>query len=281
MTLTKFLLPITILLLFVGGCAREETGTVTAFCGSASKPALEEAAATFEQETGIRVYLNFGGSGTMLSQMKLGKSGDIYLPASPDYMSLAEKDGIVAPDSMTIVAYLIPVILVPAGNPKNIKTLADLARPGVTVAIGNPEAVSIGRYAVEILERNDLLDEVAPNIVTLAENVSKLASLVALKSVDAVLAWHVSAIDLDTVEIIYLEPEQIPRLSYISGAVTRFALNVASSQKFLDFLVSPQGQDIFRKWGYITTESEARKFAPGAWIGGEYRLPADYQSLLK
>jgi ABC-type molybdate transport system substrate-binding protein len=53
-----------------------EGGTVerriTAFCGSASKPAIEEAAAQFEQETGIRIDLHFSGSGTMLSHRSRG-----------------------------------------------------------------------------------------------------------------------------------------------------------------------------------------------------------------
>jgi hypothetical protein len=35
------------------------------------------------------------------------------------------------------------------------------------------------------------------------------------------------------------------------------------------------------KWGYITSETEARKFAPNATIGGEYNLPESYKTLVK
>jgi len=260
-----------------GGCAGGEQKIITAFCGSASKPAMEEAAQAFEQETGIKVYLNFSGSGTMLSQMKLSKSGDLYIPGSPDYMVMAEHDGLVEPESVKIISYLVPAILIQHGNPKNIQTLSDLARPGIKVGVGNPKAVCVGLYAHEILKYNNLLDEAGKNIVTFGESCSKTASLVALKSVDAVIGWRVfSRWHPDTIDVVYLKPEQIPRLAYIPGAISTFAEDRESAQKFLGFLVSPQGQEIYRKWGYIATESEARNFAPSAEIGGEYRLPETY-----
>ena len=157
-----------ILLLFTG-CIREKEKTITAFVGSASKPAMEEATQVFEEATGIRVYLNFGGSGTILSQMKLSRSGDLYIPGSPDYMAKAEQSGVVEPESVKLISYLIPAILIQQGNPKNIRTLSDLAKPGIKVGIANPESVSIGLYAYEILEYNNLLSEVGENIVTYGE----------------------------------------------------------------------------------------------------------------
>lgn len=265
----------------VGGCAREEQDKINAFCGSASKPAMEEAAQAFTETTGIEVYLNFGGSGTMLSQMKISKSGDVYIPGSPDYMLMAQRDGVVEPGSVKIVAYLVPAILVQEGNPKNIRSLNDLASPGIDVGIGNPEAVCVGLYAYEILEYNNLLAEIAPNIVTHAESCSKTASLLVLKSVDAILGWRVFSEWHEMIDVVYLEPEQIPRLSYIPGAISTFAENREGAQKFLDFLVSPQGREIFGGWGYIVTEAEAKKFAPNAEIGGEYKLPETYKPLVK
>jgi len=269
------------LLVAVGGCTQEETKEVTAFCGSASKPAMEEAAQAFTETTGIEVYLNFSGSGTMLSQMKVSKSGDLYIPGSPDYMTMAVNDGVVVPESVQIVSYLVPAILVPEGNPKNIKKLADLAGPGIEVGIGNPEGVCVGLYAYEILEYNNLLAEVEPNIVTHAESCSKTASLVALKSVDAILGWRVFSEWHDTIDVVYLEPEQVPRISYIPGAISTYTENRESALKFLDFLVSPEGQGIFSRWGYLATESQTREFAPNAEIGGEYKLPETYRALVQ
>ena len=270
------------LFLPLGGCTAGQQKAITAFVGSASKPAMEEAARAFEQETGIKVYLNFGGSGTMLSQMKLSRSGDLYIPGSPDYMVMAEREGVIELETVRIISYLIPAILVQHGNPKNIQSLSDLARPGIKVGIADPESVSIGAYAYEILEYNNLLPEVGRNIVTYAESYSKIVSLVALKTVDAVIGWRIFSMwQQDSIEAVYLKSEQIPRLSYIPGALSTFTDDRERAPKFLAFLVSSQGQEIFRKWGYIVTESEARKHAPEAEIGGEYKLPEAYEPLVK
>ena len=260
----------------ISGCTGSEEKSITAFCGSASKPAMEEAALAFEQETGIKVYLNFSGSGTMLSNMKISQSGDVYIPGSPDYMSIAEDDGVIDPETIKIVSYLVPAILVQEGNPDNIETLSDLARPGIKVGIGNPEVVCVGLYAYEIMEKNDMLEEIEANIVTLAESCSKTASLVALKTVDAILGWRVFSEWHDTLGVVYLEPNQVPRIAYIPAAVSTFSKDQESARKFIDFLVSPKGQEYFRKWGYIATEEEARTYAPNAVIGGEYHLPENY-----
>ena len=274
-------LAVVVLLMALNGCTRGEEGAITAFVGSANKPAMEESAQAFTEATGIKVYLNFSGSGTMLSQMKVSKSGDLYIPGSPDYMLMAEKEGVIDPESVRIVSYLVPAILVQEGNPGNIQTLSDLARPGMEIGIGNPEAVCVGLYAYEILEYNNLMASVVPNIVTHAESCSKTASLIALKSVDAILGWRVFSEWNSAIDVVYLETEQIPRLAYIPAAISTFTEDRDSAQKFLDFLVSPEGQEIFSRWGYIATESEARRYAPDAEIGGEYRLPDTYQSLVE
>jgi molybdate transport system substrate-binding protein len=255
---------------------------IFAFCGAASKPAMEEVAETFKKMTGIHVDLNFGGSGTMLSQMKMSRRGDLYIPGSPDYMIQAEREGMVDPKTVRIIAYLIPAIGVQPGNPKNIKALSDLAKPGVRVGIGNPEAVCVGLYAMEILEKGRLLEEVQKNIVTHAPSCSETASLVVMKKVDAVLGWDVfSRWNPGKIETVFLNPHEIPRIAYIPAAVSTYTKDGVSAKRFIDFLISREGQKIFDKWGYMTTEEEARRFAPKAKIGGEYVLPADYKPPVK
>lgn len=252
--------------------------TLTAFCGSASKPPLEEAAQRFKEKTGIRVDLQFGGSGTVLSQMKLSRRGDLYIPGSPDYMIIANRQGLVNPQSIKILAYLVMAIDVQHDNPKNIKNLSDLAEPGIRVGIGNPEAVCVGLYAVELLEKNNLLQQIRNNIVTHAPSCEAVASLLVMKKVDAVIGWkEFSKWNPEQIETVLLKPREIPRLAYIPAAISAYSRDPESARAFIDFLASPEGQAFFVKWGYITTEKEARIFAPQAVIGGEYILPRDYQ----
>ncbi len=248
--------------------------TLRAFVGSASKPAMTQAAAAFEEETGIDVELHFGGSGSMLSEMILSKRGDVYCPGSPDYMQLAIEKGAVDPQTVRIVCYLVPAINVAAGNPKGIRRLEDLGREGVRVAIANPHSVCVGLYAVEVIEASGLKDSIKPNIKGYMESCAKTANIVALGNVDAVIGWRVFQYwNPDRIETVLLEPQQLPRLAYIPVAVSSTCEDRQSAQRFIDFLASEHGQSIFAKWGYIATEAEARKYAPNAAIGEAYELP--------
>ncbi len=244
-----------------------ESTKIFAFCGAASTPVLEEAAQAYEEKTGTKVELTFGGSGTVLSSMEISKMGDLFIPGSPDYMTKAKNDGVVYPETVRMIAYLIPAIIVPKGNPKNIRGIEDLAKPGLRVGIGDPESVCVGLYAKELLEHNDLWDEVEENIVTYAASCSKTAALASLGQVDAIVGWDVFySWTPEKVDIVYIDPDKIPRIAYVPGAVSIYTQDRSEAQGFLDFLLSLEGREIWAKYGYIASEEEAREFAPEAEI---------------
>jgi molybdate transport system substrate-binding protein len=257
------------------GCAKSSSPSIEAFVGSATKPVVEEVALIFEKMTGAKVLLHFGGSGKMLSEMKLARRGDLYLPGSSDYMELAKREQLVDPETERRIAYLVPVISVPAGNPKNIRSLEDLARPGLKVGIARPDSVCIGLYAVEVLERSGLASQVRPNIVTHAESGEKTAQLVALGTVDAVIGWDVFHFwQPQKIDTVFLAPEQIARIGYIPVAVSTFSAERDLAQRFIDLLVGAEGQAVFAKWHYHASAEAARRLTRAdAPVGGEWALP--------
>jgi molybdate transport system substrate-binding protein len=55
---------------------------------------------------------------------------------------------------------------------------------------------------------------------------------------------------------------------------TIYTRNTSSAQKFIDFLLSPEGKAIFQKYHYLMTPQEARCFTrPDTPVGGEYLVP--------
>ena len=253
-------------------------GRLLVFAGAASKPPAEEIAKLYEQRTGTKVEIIFGGSGFVLSQMRLSKQGDLYFPGSSDFMEVAKKQGAVFPETERKVVYLVPSINVQKGNPKGIRGLQDLARPDVKVAIANPENVCVGTYAVELLERN--LDParvaaIRKNLLNYTESCEKTATAISLRTVDAVLGWSVFQYwDPERIQTLPLPPAQIVRIGYIPIAVSAFTKDRAAAQKFLDFVLSPEGRAVFAKHHYFASPEEA-----SAWIGqakpvgGTYELP--------
>lgn len=251
------------------------------FAGAASKPPTEEAAKAYEAKTGIKVDVIFGGSGYVLSQMILGKRGDIYFPGSSDYMEVAKKKEVVFPETEKIVVYLVSAINVQRGNPKNIKTLKDLTRPGLKVAIANPEGVCVGAYAVEIIESFFTPAEkeyLKKNLINYTESCEKTATAISLKAADAVIGWRVfEHWDPERIETVPLKPPEIIRIGYIPIAISRFTSQRPLAQRFIDFLLTEDGKALFRRYHYFMSAEEAI-----AWIGerkpvgGEYAIPKDW-----
>jgi len=253
------------------------------FAGAASKPATEEVVQEFRKRTGISTEVIFGGSGFVLSQMKLSKKGDLYFPGSSDFMEMARKEGLIYPETEKAVAYLVPAINVQKGNPKGIKSLKDLTKKGIRIAIANPEMVCVGTYAVEIIEKNLNSQEkgmLRRNLVNYTESCEKTANVISLKAVDAVIGWRIFQYwDPERIETIYLRPEEIPRIGYIPIGISTFSKDRARAQKFIDFILSSDGKAIFRKHHYLMEIHEARRFTkPDTPMGGEYILPKEWRT---
>jgi len=276
------LIPIFLILSLIQN-AQSSSNRPLIFAGAASKPATEEAVKIFQEKTGIPVDVIFGGSGFVLSQMKLTRKGDLYFPGSSDFMEIAKKDGFVFPETEKIIVYLVPAINVQKGNPKGIHSLKDLTKDGIRVAIANPEMVCVGTYAVEIIEKNLSpieKEKFKKNLVNYTESCEKTANAISLRAVDAVLGWRVFQYwDPERIETIYLKPEEVSRIGYIPIAISKFTQDKILAQKFIDFLLSSQGKSIFRKYHYLMDQQEALPFTkPDTPIGGEYFLPAEWRT---
>jgi molybdate transport system substrate-binding protein len=276
------LIPI-LLILVVTQNGQTSPKRILIFAGTASKPATEEVVKIFHEKTGIPVDILFGGSGFVLSQMKLAKKGDLYFPGSSDFMELAKKEGLVFSETEKIVVYLVSAINVQRGNPKGILSLKDLTMDGIRVAIANPEMVCVGTYAVEIIEKNLTPEEkqrFKKNLVNYTESCEKTANVISLKAVDAVIGWSVFEYwDPDRIQTVYLKSEEISRIGYIPIAISRFTQDRTLAQKFIDFLLSPEAKSVFRKHHYLMDTQEARRFAKSDTpIGGEYLLPEGWRT---
>ncbi|MEW5921902.1 MAG: molybdate ABC transporter substrate-binding protein [Bacillota bacterium] len=279
---------LTLVLFFsVSGCARQVAqndvrlagqNSLLVFAGAASKPPTELAAAAFTEKTGVKVELIFGGSGYVLSQMELGKTGDLYFPGSSDYMEIAKAKGLVFPETEAYIVYLVNAINVQRGNPHNIQSLRDLTRPGLKVAIANPEGVCVGLYAVEILEKNlspGELELLRANIVNYPESCEKTATAISLGTVDAVIGWEVfEHWDPERIETVPLKPEEIVRVGYIPIAVSTFSGNKELAAQFIDFLLSPEGRRFYKQYQYFTTPEQAFAYiGEERPVGGYFELP--------
>ena len=137
-----------------------------------------------------------------------------------------------------------------------IDKFKDLGNEGIIISIGNPEHVPAGKYAVGILNNlrksnPELADNMTKNIVSKEANVRAVLDKVVSKEVDAGFVYRTDAfMEKDKLNIIKI-PEEISITPEYPLAVLKDSDNQKSSEEFVKFILSKDGQEILLKYGFI------------------------------
>jgi molybdate transport system substrate-binding protein len=127
----------------------------------------------------------------------------------PRLDELSEK-GLVDKNHIVLSIYRIPCIMVPKGNPKNIRGLNDLLKPGMRLEIGDTDKLEIGRMTRIMLKRQKILAEYLKNVVLVRErSIINYRKYFKQDRLDAFITWTDIAMvnsklwnaDIDIVEI--------------------------------------------------------------------------------
>ncbi len=253
----------------------DDQEALTMYCAAGLKPAAERIAKDYKQAYGIPVDLQFGGSGTLLSSIRVTKTGDLYLAADETYIDRARSQGLIA--EVQPVAYLTPVIAVAKGNPKGIKSVADLLREDVKLSIANPESAAIGRVTKMMLEKSGEWEAVSRHARVLKPTVNGICNDIKLGVVDAGIVWR-------SVVLMYkeLEPVSVPAWEKykqtVSMGVLRSCKNPTRALKFMRyFSARDKGLKVFRELGYATVDGDKWEEKPDLlfYSGGVNRVAVE------
>ena len=193
---------------------------------------------------GTEIKFNFAGSSTIMNQVIAGAPVDVVATASEPTMQIGVDSKqvlrplIFARNSMTIA--------VPAGNPANIKSLADLERGGLLLGVCDP-VVPCGATAVEIFAKNKL--DVTP--VTRELDVRSLLGKVISGDLDAGIVYITDVKAAGSkVEFIEIPVKENVMTTYPIAMVSATE-NTELSNRFVNFVrFSTNSQAIFRVFGF-------------------------------
>ena len=235
-------------LLLLNACSNTRKQTMVVYCGAGMSKAAAEIGVIFEKKYHIAVHYNFAGSNTLLSQIQIVKKGDVYIPASDYYMEITTSKKLV--EKPVTIAFHIPVIAVPKGNPKRITSLEDLAGNNIRIGLGDPKAAAIGKTSVEIFKKNNLGQQVDKNVVTRTATVNELVVYLSLNQVDAAVIWEDNALAAaGKVDIVPI-PRNQNRVETIPAAVLTLSKQKKNARRFIDFLRSSKAKEILKKYGF-------------------------------
>jgi molybdate transport system substrate-binding protein len=170
-------------------------------------------------------------------------------------MNTAVDDGLVVGNPHIFVRNR-EVVMVPKDNPANIESIRDLARPGVKLVLAE-DGVPAADYALEILGKADaeygsgFKRDVLSNVVSREADVRASVSRVALGDADATFGYASDYTpDIrDQVEVIQI-PEDMNITATYPIAVLQDARSTGLARKWVDLVMSDEGQRVLEKWGF-------------------------------
>ena len=197
-----------------------------------------------EHFTGLAdVELGFvnAGSSTLVQQLLDGSPGDVLITADRATMDRALGAGLVG--KPRVVALNSLVMVVPAGNPGDVRSVADLA--GSTFVLCDPQ-VPCGAAAQAVIAETGLSAEPS----SLEHQVADVLGKVVSGEADAGWVYRSDALAAgDGVEVIEL-PAGGEHPNEVMAAATRRATDEQEAQEFVDALAGGDMDEVWARYGW-------------------------------
>jgi molybdate transport system substrate-binding protein len=220
------------------------SGTVTVFAAASLTESFGTLGRQFEAaHPGVTVRFNFAASSALAESISQGAPADVFASASAKNMDSVVKAGAAA-DPKTFARNAME-IAVPPDNPAGVTALADLARPGLKLALCQ-EQVPCGATARKVFDQAGLT--VKP--VTLGADVKAVLTAVQLGEVDAGLVYKTDVRAAGRkVTGIEIPAGQNASTSYPIATLTK-APNGAAARAFIDYVLSAAGTRVLTGAGF-------------------------------
>ncbi len=261
----------------LGGCRGErrevdprtgkpiEIRTLRVYCGGSMSKPMHVLVKEFEAaHPDVRINISYNGCGILVSQMKAAHDqdafvGDVYYACDTSFMDDAESYAVVDSDYPVVrVTRFFPVILVKKGNPLSIRSVDDLAQPGVKlVAVGEEGSGAVGRTGWAILRASPQWERIRPKVKYESPTADMLVSAVATGDADAAIVWDVvarpSVADGKT-EMVYVEGQAADQpIARLKGS-----RHPELAREFIEFVRSDHARQVFREHGFVIEQATTR-----------------------
>lgn len=249
------------LLLVVTGCGSDGSST-TASSGAASRPSRASgqlrvfAAASLTEsfndqqatlkasDPGLSITFNFAGSGALVTQVQQGAPADVIATADTASMKKLTDAGLV--EAPATFARNKLQVLVATGDPKGIRSLADLARPDLKVVLGD-ESVPFGRYGAESLQKAAVTVKAVSKELDVKAAVAKVTTGEADATIVYVTDVTAAGAKGQGVDI----PDAQNVVAEYPIAIVKATAHRAAATTFVEAMVMGSGQAALAKRGFL------------------------------
>jgi molybdate transport system substrate-binding protein len=191
---------------------------------------------------------SFGSSTALATQIKNGAPADVLMSANTTVPAALYAAGVVEkPVDFTRNTL---AVVVPKSNPAGIKSIYDLTKPGIKIDEA-ASTVPVGSYTLQVLNQMGINNAVQANVVSKETSDANVVAKVALGQVDAGFVYLSDyVIDPSHLTLIKVPAWAQPKITYAMAIVTK-SPNQAAAQAWMNKVLSPAGQAIFVKNGFL------------------------------
>jgi accessory colonization factor AcfC len=225
-----------------------EQNKLHVFSAGAVATPIKKCAEEFKAKFGTEFEFTVNKAEILMEEIELTKEGDLLTCGSEYILDHAQLKGLVLRETRRGLGSRTSAILVQKGNPKNIKSMSDLTKQGIQVGVSVSGCLT-GVWD-DLATKAGFAEQIRNNTVAYADGCGELMSFINKKKVDAILGWDAfKNLNKETMDKIELPKDlQVHRTTAI-GVIT-FSKNKELAKKFIDFLVSEKGKQIYEEYGW-------------------------------
>ncbi len=248
--------------------SKQVVRTIQLLAAAGLREPIQEIASRYEAECGVKVDIQFGGSNSLLSQIKVNRlsTPDLLLVADESYTQQAVESNLAR--EVLAIAVQRPCVIVQKNSTLQIRSLDDLMVPGRRLSIGNPDQAAIGKVVRDALQKAPTADgsnqwkrletQVLQHGVY-KPTVNEVANDVRIGAVDAGIVWTSTVSSpayQESLRVIEL-PELSSESEIVSMAVLSSSPQPTEALKFARYVSARnRGLEVFRSHGLEVKEGD-------------------------
>lgn len=223
-------------------------GEVHLSAAASLKEALGELTDNYAgRHPGVTFITNFGASGALAKQIENGAPADLFFSANREWMNYLKERRLVDGGSVFPFAYNTLVFVGREGiKAASLSEVAKLSR----IAIGSPNSVPAGAYALEAL-RNAGIEKPLEKKLVMARDVRACLLYAERGEVDGAFVYRTDALQAARqARILFTVPREFyPRIT-CPAALTASGVRKGEAAAFFGFLKSSEAKSVLAKRGF-------------------------------
>lgn len=197
----------------------------------------------------MKIELTAGRPETWMNKLIDEKNGDLISCGAEYLLDKAEDEGIILDGSRKSLGKRRSCLVVKIKNPKKINSIHDLLKAELKIGI-SVDGCTLGIWD-EIATRAGITEYLRKNISSRLHGCGALIRAITKGEEDCIFGWNnFKNISPEETEIVEL-PSELQVFRSTGIAILKFSNNVDLANKFIGFLLSKRGRQIYSKWGWI------------------------------